>query len=203
MAAIRERLGLSVPRFADRLGVKLSTVRNWVYGQSNAVPDDVLARARAMAQGRDVGPPLVPASQLLIPVPYIGGVAASSEVNWVDPFESETLEYVPPEMGDAKGRFCCTVLGDSMYDLLYPGDLAVFQHHVIPRLGSVVLFRSFDNRITVKTLRHDGRGMYLHPENSEYEDIRAEGSQVGFLVGIVRQIGSRRVTVYDPNGIRP
>lgn len=203
IAAIRERLGLSIPKFAERLGVKMSQLNNWVYGKSNAVPDDVIVRARAMLGTHDVGPPKIPASQLLIPVPFIGGVSASSPIDWTDPFEAETFEYVPPEMGDAKGRFACSIVGDSMFELLEQGDVCVFQSEAAPKIGLVVLFRSDDRRVTVKTLKHDGTRFVLSPVNPAYEPVEAKGICVGYLVGIIRQIGSKRVTVYDPTGIRP
>jgi len=187
---------------AARLGVKPSTLHNWVYGRSDNVPDSVMAKARAMVSTNDVGPPKIPASQLLIPVPFIGGVAASSPADWTDPFESETFEYVPPEMGDVRGRFACSVIGDSMYELLQQGDVCVFQSSTTPKIGSVVLFRSDDRKVTIKTLKHDGNKFVLHPENPSYEDVEARGLCIGYLVGIVREVGSKRVTVYDPTGIR-
>jgi hypothetical protein len=89
-----------------------------------------------------------------------------------------------------------------MYDLLIPGDTVVFQRTDIPKIGHVVLFRSFDNRITIKTLKHDGTNYLLEAINSVYETVEAKGSMIGYLVGIVREQGSRRVTVYDSHGIR-
>ena len=50
---------------------------------------------------------------------------------------------------------------------------------------------------------HDGRAFYLHPLNPAYEDSPAEGVVVGYLVGIVRMAGSKKVTVYDATGIIP
>jgi SOS-response transcriptional repressor LexA len=202
LIALRKRLRLKQWEFADQLGVSRSTYKNWEYGHSDP-PEKIMHRLRAMGVGHEVGAPLIPASQLLIPITYIGAVSASDKVNWTDPFESETFEFVPPEMGDARGRFCCKVASDSCFDLLWPEDIAVFHRTDIPRLNAIVMFRSFDNRITIKQLKHDGKDYILHPLNPRYEDERAEGSMIGYLVGIVRQIGSKRVTVYDSSGIGP
>ena len=198
---IRQRLGMSQPEFARRLGVPGSRYRNWEYGAANP-PAEIVRAARKM-EGPQVSGPTIPASQLYIPVPYIGGVAASSMVDWTDPFESDTFEFVPPEMGDGRGRFSCRVLGDSMYDLLQPGDLCVFQASPVPKIGTVIMYRSPENSITIKELKHDGKGFILHPLNPAYEDVPAIGTCLGYLVGIVREVGSRKVTVYDSTGIRP
>lgn len=196
---VRERLGVSVKKFSEMLDVPTNKVHNYVYGGANT-PANVLEKAKRLLKN-ETGPPLIPASELQIPIPYIGSVAASGMDNWCDPFESEVFEFVPPEMGDPKGRFCCHVIGDSMYPLLVPGDLCVFHRTDIPKIGAVVLFRSFENKVTIKTLKHDGRMYILHAENPEYEDVTGAGSMVGYLVGIVRQQGAERMTRYNPHGI--
>ena len=203
MRAIRNRLGMPMTKFAQRLGVKETTYRNWEYGLSTKVPDDVFLAAQRLGAQSDVSEPKNMALQLLIPIMTIGMVSAGAKANWTDPFASEEWEYVPPEMGDARGRFAAVVESDSCFDLLWPGDVVVFQHQATPKIGSIVLWRSNDNLLTIKQLKHDGKEYVLVPVNPSYETVRAEGVQVGYLVGIVRQSGSKRVTVYDPSGIRP
>jgi SOS-response transcriptional repressor LexA len=100
-------------------------------------------------------------------------------------------------------RFACHVRTDSMYDLILPDDLLVFQAQDVPKLGAVVLWRTFDSRVAVKTLKHNGENYYLHSENPRYEDCLADGQQIGFLVGIIREIGSLRTTSFDATGFRP
>jgi SOS-response transcriptional repressor LexA len=200
---IRESVRMSLTSFADALGVERHNYRNWEYGTSKKVPEEVIRKARSIGARGDVGPFAIPAAQLLIPIPYIGLVSASDPPEYTDPFASEDFEYVPPEMGDAKGRFALRVLGDSMYDLLFPNDLCVFQASPVERIGCVILHRTLDNLLTIKTLKHDGTNFILHAENRAYEPQIAKGSVVGYLVGIVREQGSRRVTVFDGQGIRP
>jgi SOS-response transcriptional repressor LexA len=65
------------------------------------------------------------------------------------------------------------------------------------------MYRSPEKSITIKELKHDGKGFILHPLNPAYEDVPALGTCLGYLVGIVREVGSRKVTVYDSTGIRP
>lgn len=185
---------------AVSLGVLRSTYANWEQGVAEP-PPPVMAKLHVMGFGADVGPPTIPASQLYIPIPYIGMVSANMKVNWTDPFESESMEFVPPEMGDVRGRFSCRVESDSMYDFLYPNDLVVFQKDPTPKIGKVILFRAFDHRITIKQLKHDGRDYVLQPINLKYPVEVAEGDCVGYLVGIVRESGSRKLTIYDAHGI--
>lgn len=202
LRAFRRRIDLTQEELAKKLGLKRTTYTAYEQGIAQP-PQHVLTALEGMGFKDEVGPPMIPASQLLIPITYIGSVSASSEVDWTDPFESETMEFVPPEMGAARGRFCCRVASDSCYDLLWPGDIAVFQRSDEPRPGLVILFRSHDNRITIKQLRKSGMEFILHPLNPKYEDCPADGTHVGYLVGIIRQSGSRRVTVFDSEGIKP
>jgi SOS-response transcriptional repressor LexA len=153
--------------------------------------------------GDDLSRPTIPAPELKILSPYMGQVAASTPVDWSDPFDADEFEYVPSEMGDGRGRFSARVIGYSMHPLLIPGDLVVFQASNVPKLGVVVLHRSTDNQVTVKELKHDGDKFILSSSNELFPDIPATGQIIGHLVGIVREQGSRITTEYDSNGIRP
>lgn len=198
---LRLALGLTQLEMSERLGIKRTRYANFELGIS--VPNQqLLHRLRALGLGSEVGPPLIPASQLEVPVPYIGHVAASNKVDWTDPFETETFEYVPAEMGEARGRFACRITSDSMMPLLEPGDLCVFQKSELPTIGLIILFRSTENSVTVKQLKHDGETYRLCPLNPTYSEEKAEGTNLGFLVGIVRERGTLRTTIYDKSGIR-
>ena len=192
----------TLKQFARLLDVPDTTYMNWEYGKAKP-PTNILDRARAIAKGDEVTRPTIPAPELKIQVPYIGQVAASTPVDWSDPFDADEFEYVPTEMGDAKGRFSARVIGLSMHPLLLPGDLVVFQSTNIPKLGVVVLHRSNDNQVTVKELKHDGEQFILSSVNEAFAGVPAEGTVIGHLVGIVREQGSRITTEYDSNGIRP
>ena len=87
--------------------------------------------------------------------------------------------------------------------LLEPGDVCVFQRTDEPKLGLVILFRSDENLVTIKKLAHDGVNYVLKPLNPRYAEHVAEGSMVGYLVGIVRDKGTQRITIYDASGISP
>lgn len=188
---------------AEHLGIKRSRYANFESGYSQ--PDEkILTKLQRLGfESPEVGPPLIPASQLLVPIPSIGYVAASDPVDWTDPFDSDTFTFVPPEMGDQRGRFACRISSDSMMPLLEPEDTCVFHQTNVPRIGAVILFRSQDHRITVKRLGHDGTNYILRPLNPRYQPAVADGDMVGYLVGIVRERGTQRITIYDEAGIRP
>ena len=199
---------------AKFLGINEATYRSYEYDKAK-LPEEHARRLAAeyrkdrdwrwfyIGDADDVGMPMAPAPLLLVPIPYLGALAASGPVDWTDPLESEDFMEVPPEMAERSGRFCSTVVGDSCYDLLLPGDLVVFHKDSLPKLGQMVMHRSPDRRVTVKQLKHDGEKFILHPLNRSYKDEAATGVFLGYLVGIVRQIGSKRVTVYDLHGIVP
>lgn len=200
----RKTQDLTQQQLADQLQIKRSRLANFENGTST--PNrDILANLEKLGfpKSHEVGPPLIPASQLLVPIPFIGYIAASNPVDWTDPFESETFEFVPPEMGDARGRFACKIASDSMFPLLEPHDICVFQRTEVPKIGHVILFRSNDNLVTVKLLKHDGATYVLQPINPTYNSIPAEGNMLGYLVGIVRERGTQRITIFDSTGILP
>lgn len=199
---LRERARMTQGEFAIKLGIEKTRYQNWEYDRVE-VPDNFMARAKAIARGDDLSEPTAPAPMLNISIPYIGGIAASTPVDWTDPYESTAWEEVPYEMGDSKGRYSGRVVGLSMYPLLVPDDLLIFQASSAEKLGVIVLHRCPENKVAVKVLRQDGTNFLLESINSAFEVVPATGEVIGFLVGIIRRVGSRVTTEYDPNGIRP
>lgn len=200
----RRSQNLTQQQLADKLNIKRSRLANFE-NETSKPNSSILANLEKLGfpKSQEVGPPLIPASQLLIPITYIGTIAASNPVNWTDPFESEDFEFVPPEMGDARGRFACKIESDSMFPLLEPHDVCVFQRTEVPKIGHIILFRSNDNLVTIKQLKHDGTSYTLHPINPGYQPAPAQGNMLGYLVGIVRERGTQRITIFDSSGILP
>lgn len=197
----RARKGLSQAAIADKLGIPRATYAYYETTRAK-LPARIREQLAEIGFDEEVGKPLFPVAALEVPLPYIGNVAASSEVDWSNPLDSEAFEDVPAQMA-GRGRFCCRVASDSCYDLLWPGDLAIFQWTEDKPVGKVVLHRTDDNLVTIKQLRKSLLEFILHPLNPKYQDSVAKGVSVGFLVGIIRRHGSREVTVYDANGIDP
>jgi phage repressor protein C with HTH and peptisase S24 domain len=197
---LRAKLRINQENMAERLGTERSTYKNWEYGVASP-PAQVVKIIEELEA--EVSRPLTPAYELEVPLRSIGAVAASQQVDWTDPFDSDDFEDVPGHMGGPRGRFACRVASDSMMPLLHPNDLCVWQASSIPRIGAVILYRHPDNRITIKQLKHDGMHYLLHPLNEAYEDEIGRGQQIAYLVGIVRKIGKRTITDHDDDGIRP
>jgi SOS-response transcriptional repressor LexA len=206
---IRKALKLSLRNFAEMLGLEFTTYKNYEYNAVKTVPNEVMVKARSLQPVREFATPLI---AIEVPLPYIGLIAASSPIDWVDPLDVEDTVYVPTRMADRRkdpstqkfvARFCCRVVGDSMEPLLLENDLLVFECAESPRMGLMVMHRSPDNLITVKQLKHDGTSYILRSLNRTYPDVPVNGHIVGFLVGIVRQSGSRETTEYDATGILP
>lgn len=187
---------------AAMLGMTRGGYANYEAGTA-PVPNDKLAKLRLMGFQSGVSSPAIPMETLRAPVPYIGHISASAQVDWTDPNDTDTMEFVPSEMAESRGRFACRVEGDSMYDLLWPDDLCVFQQDPAMKIGAIVLHRCPQGMVTIKQLKHNGANFLLHPLNPTYDDCMALGTVIGYLVGIVREQGTRRVTVYDSHGIRP
>jgi SOS-response transcriptional repressor LexA len=106
-------------------------------------------------------------------------------------------------MGDARGRFACRIESDSMIPLLEPHDICVFHRTDVPKIGHIILFRSQDQKATVKQLKHNGTNYKLHPLNPKYLPQPADGQMLGYLVGIIRERGTQRITIFDSTGILP
>jgi len=198
----REVLGISQTTMAEKLGIKRSAYGHYESG-IRSIPSYVMERVSGLLPAPEYAATGAAAGELEIPIVSIGTIGACSKVEWTDPFENEEMIYVPGHMADVKGRFACIASGDSMMPLIQPGDRLVWQRSDIPNIGAVVLFRSHDNRCTIKTLRHDGSEYRLEPMNRTYDVERAEGSVLGYLVGIYRKVGKRIITDFDEDGIRP
>lgn len=197
---LRARLRLTQEAMATRLNIPRATYKNWEYGDANP-PATILSEIAVLET--DVSNPTIPAYQLEVPLRSIGAIAASQKVDWTDPFDSDDFEDVPGHMAGDRGRFSCRVASDSMMPLLHPNDVCVWQQSAIPKIGAVILYRHPDNKVTIKQLKHDGQHYVLHPLNESYQDEQGTGEQIGYLVGYVRKLGTRTVTDYDPDGIRP
>ena len=206
---------------AKLLSIKEETYRSYEYGRAQ-LPEDAAKtlgaewgiqwkefyRATGLKPPQESGQFFAPVPLINPEIPFVGNVGANSKVDWMDPTEAEEMIEVPSEMATARGpktvRFACRVIGDSCYDLVWPDDLCVFHKSDVPKIGAIVLYRSFENTVTIKQMKHDGKDYILHPLNPKYVDeVIDGGEQVGYLVGIIRQHGSKKVTVYDETGITP
>jgi SOS-response transcriptional repressor LexA len=201
LKAMRSALRMTLKEIAAQLDVPEARYANWEYGRAQT-PIDYLEKIRMMVKTSELSGPKSIAYDYRIPVPYVGQVAASTPIDWANPLDATEDALVPAVMANGKGRFCARVVGLSMMPVLMPDDLLVFQASNVPKLGVIVLYRSPDNQMAVKELKDDGKEFTLHSYNETYAPVKATGSVMGHLIGIVREHGARLTTVYDPSGIR-
>lgn len=203
LRAFRRRLDMTQEQMAEKLGLKRTTYTAYEQGLSN-VPQAIFAQLQKMGFGAapEVGNPLFPVAVPRTLIPRSPAVPCS---DWSDPLDTDYTEFEEVDSFMAgKGRFACEVVGDSMYDLLWPGDMCIWQQSHNPKLGTVVIAVNRDRQATAAQLKHDGEQFILHKLNPRYPDAESDHWEcVGFLVGIIRVQGTKRVTVYDPQGIRP
>lgn len=188
---------------AVKLGLRRTTYTAYEQGRAN-VPQAVYAQLQRMglSDPADVASPTYPSPFPVSMIPRGPAVPCS---DWSDPLDTDYNEYVEVDSFMAgKGRFSCEIVGDSMYDLLWPGDICIWQQSQNPKLGTVVIAVNRDKQATCAQLKHDGQQFILHKLNPRYPDAESDHwESVGFLVGIIRVQGTKRVTVFDPQGIRP
>ena len=204
--SFRQMKRFSQREMAEFLGVERGTYKNYEIEPENGgskFPTKLIPALYMLGFKSSIKNLSIPAGEMDIAVPFIGLVSANTPPNWDFPNDTDSMEYVPAEMGHLKGRFAARIDDDCMAPLLWHDDIVVFQESSTPKVGRVVLFRTHDGYITVKQMKHDGTDYYLHPLNAKYSDSPAAGTVVGYLVGIVRYEGRRKKTDYDPDGIRP
>ena len=199
----RKVLDLTQEQMADRLGLPRTTYTAYEQDRAN-IPQKVYDHLKKLGFGKapEVTNPLYPSP---VPVTLIPKGPAVPCSDWSDPLDTEYHEYAEVDSYmAADGRFVTEMVGDSMYDLLWPGDVCVWQADKTPKLGSIVIAVSSDHRATCAQLKHNGKEFVLHKLNPKYDPAEADHwGCIGYLVGILRLQGTKRVSVYDPSGIRP
>jgi len=198
----RRKLDFTQEQMAERLKLKRTTYTSYEDERAN-LPPSVLSELRSLGFGlAEVSAPQHPQPVPVTLIPRGPSVPCS---DWSDPLDASFADFEEVDSYMAgKGRFACDVIGDSMYDLLWPGDKCVWQSSANPKLGTVVLATNGKHEATVAQLKHDGTDYVLHKLNAKYPPVTADHWECkGFLVGIIRIQGSKRVAVYDPEGIRP
>lgn len=196
-------LRVTQDEMAEKLGLKRSTYTAYEQERAN-IPFAVFEQLRKLGFGSipEVTAPSYPSPKPMTLIPMGPAVPCS---DWSDPLDTDYDEWIEVDLFmSGKGRFACEIVGDSMYDLLWPGDVAIWQESRNPKLGTIVIAKNRDRQATAAQLRHDGEKFYLHKLNPRYPAVESDHWEcLGYLVGIVRTQGTKRVTVYDPEGIRP
>ena len=156
------------------------------YHLERLVAEGRLSSARGRARGYRLpvgGAPAAPVGW----TPLLGRVQAGRPTEAVEDIEG----YVPAPVGRSEeGLFALRVEGRSMVGAgILPGDLVIVRRQPTADSGALVV-ALVDGEATVKRLRRRGGRVELHPENPEFEPIRAdrEMTVLGKVVEVRRTV---------------
>ncbi|MCW5941071.1 MAG: hypothetical protein KIS66_02495 [Fimbriimonadaceae bacterium] len=192
-----------------QLGVSRQTVHNWISGASaprdESVWDAMLAKL-PKREPEPLGPPRNAAYLPEIRLPLWPALPANGD--WDEPQGAEDWIEVPSFLGTtprSPERVVATIRGDSMSPRLHDGDLVVVELDPSPRTGRIVVARTEDGEVTVKTLLRDKHGDHvLQAVNKEHRVVPKESCVVGYIVAVLRNYGRGRGTIeWDDGGIGP
>lgn len=123
-------------------------------------------------------------------LPLIGRVAAGRPMLAEEHIEGRY--QIDPKIFQPKAHYLLKVRGMSMKDIgILDGDLVAVHRTPEVRNRQIVIAR-LDNEVTVKRYKHDGKIVWLLPENDEFEPIRVDLKEQsliieGVVVGVLRQ----------------
>ena len=178
----------SVREIGEKVGLKSpSTVHFHLKGLEGA---GLITKAEGKTRAITVvGSPVQPVLEELDPrpdqVPVVGNVAAGTPI-----LAEECVEdYLTFDTGGRAGEhFALRVRGESMLRAgILPGDLVVVHRQQECRSGEIVV-ALFEDEATVKTLNITPDGVWLMPENPDYDPIDGASAQIlGKVVAVVRR----------------
>ena len=116
-------------------------------------------------------------------IPLLGSVTAGLPIL----AQQELLRYVPFD-GDASDHFALLVKGDSMIGAaILDGDIVIVRQQATAQSGQIVV-ALLEDEATVKRLRIENSGIWLMPENDNYDPIQAKGCSIlGLVVAVYRE----------------
>lgn len=194
LKTIRTSLRYSQAQFAQILGVERDTYKNWEY--STEPPQAIMDKAISMGRGyQQVELRATP----LAPIPVVGAVSAGPGSN-IHPDMDQI--WVPTHMAqyDSCGW---EAEGDSMMPWIQAGDIVVAKDHKVARAGYPFMIRRADGSASVKILAYHDGSWYYKSLNPSYPEETAEGTLLGYVIGIYRIEGTLETIQFDPSGLRP
>lgn len=129
-------------------------------------------------------------------VPVLGDIPAG-------PFDAAAAHaeaYIPMQ-GMSRQSFALRVRGDSMADLMQPGDIVLLSHQAPSRSGEICAVRVDEDDVTIKYLDRLGpKSFALRAHNPDYPTIEVEAERVavdGVYRGLLR--GAVADSLLQPN----
>lgn len=118
----------------------------------------------------------------------------------LEPLVGDRRLMVPTEF-EGECRRAHLMQGDSMIDLIYPGDTVIVDLSVVPRVGDVV---AATHRALGDVLIRQMYPTALHALNPRFADIDIEEFAIlGTVVGIDRRANEEHTFRHNPKGLRP
>ncbi|MCI0418885.1 MAG: transcriptional repressor LexA [Acidobacteria bacterium] len=133
--------------------------------------------------------PQIYTSEQIKEVPILGRVQAGLPV-----LAEENLEGtlpLPRDWTKDDPVFLLRVKGDSMKEVILPGDLALVRQQPTAENGEIVVARWHQSDATLKRFYRRANRVVLKAENPKYDPIEATGDEVeviGKLIGLYRKI---------------
>lgn len=151
-----------------------------------------------------VSDPKYPVTYDPLPLPTQGSSRAG---NWDDPLASDDLVEIEARFFGAR-RFVTSIVGDSCWPALLPGDLAVWQLEARPNPGVIVLARqeTLDLTTVKKLVFNSETGEpQLLPVNPKFDPVPndLEWRVLAKLVGVERKADGLVRSWYMSSGLRP
>ncbi len=221
LAAIRKKIGVTIARFARDLGVVESRYKNWEYGKTLSVPEEVMRKARLLSarNSREVEGPnatIVQNPQLVEGFASSVAVrswASASAASFADDDDAEFSRdpvgnYEVPVAFLVPGRDpdlhdLVRVAGRSMAPLIQPGDRVLFFRDQVHKKNTIVLAEDPDGHVRIKVLRDISSHWELHslsPDGCTFTDLT--GWKVyGYAVAIMRDMDEPGPNITWPFGL--
>jgi phage repressor protein C with HTH and peptisase S24 domain len=216
LTRIREQLGLSVRKFAERVKEPEARYKNYEYGITKKVPERVLLKAKALLRS-PAAAEVAHEDDERIKRGFAITVAVrawESALAGMDPNEESYFDIVesPYEIPtaflvggiqNADRHDLVKVSGRSMSPLIEPGDRVLFFQDSSPRRNTVVMVESPEHKVYIKVIRDTGAHWILesiNPEGQTFEDLR--GWKIcGYAVAIMRDPEGSEMNIHWPFGM--
>jgi transcriptional regulator with XRE-family HTH domain len=189
-----ERLarGLTQARLAHLAGLSQNTVSLIERGSGSPSIETLETIADAMGlQLRDlIGDRMMPANvELAVPLPHF---QSGSFREWERAIEDgkNQVDYVPGNLA-APGRFIASIVSDTMYPSIWPGDKVLIDGTVIqPKSGSIIAVE-IDGDITIRRVRRVDKRLVLAADNAQYPPFPVADLSgirvIGVLVAVIHR----------------
>lgn len=121
-------------------------------------------------------------------IPILGHIACGAP----SAEDESVLDYIylpDPIVGEGS-YFALFAYGDSMIEAgINENDLVIVRKQEVAAIGQIIVVLDENNCNTLKRLLHDGDRYYLHPENSNYEDLYPEEIKIqGVAIKIIKDL---------------